>query len=105
MTVREGDPQEGFFTFIHHDWPIEWSGNIAERLEFIASNKPKHERATRNRCIVYVPEALLPAPFIEAERVYSEARRVHFDQLLSIALALVPDAPWSQMETCLVFAR
>ena len=55
-------PPRGFFTLIHHDGPvIEWSDDITERRRVIDRNKPEHERATRHRCIQYIPESMIPA--------------------------------------------
>ena len=51
----------GYYTFIHHRGPlVEWSDNITERHAVIDKDKPEHERATRHRCIVRVPEERLP---------------------------------------------
>ena len=91
----------GWYTFLHHDEPIEWTADLAERLRYIDKEKPAHEQAARRRCIVAVPAARLPAGYGEAWRAYDEAGRVYVEagraaqgELLALALSLVPDAPW-----------
>lgn len=54
--------EPGFFTFVHHEGPlIEWSDDITERIIYIETQKPVHERATRLRCLTRIPEDRLPA--------------------------------------------
>ena len=100
-------PITGWYTFLHHMEPIEWTDDLGERLRYIDRAKPVHELAIRRRCIVAVPEERLPAGYAEArrvyfssrqfyawERVYAEARGAVRGELLALALELVPDAPW-----------
>ena len=52
---------KGWFTLLHHsDHLIEWSDNVMKRIEYINKKKPEHERKTRLRHIVYVPNSLVP---------------------------------------------
>lgn len=110
------EPITGWYTFLHHDQPIEWTHDLAQRLAYIETRKPVHERAIRLRCIVAVPVERLPVGYVEAWwgyveawrgsdearrgsdeawRGYDEARRGSAPKLLALALALVPDAPWN----------
>ena len=121
----------GWFTFVHHDYPVEWSDGIEERYDAIRQTKPVSERATRLQCIVRVPDELVPpvyaqahaasnramaevkrervsvyagqpwtiydqamATYIEARGAYYQARDAVAAEVLSLALRLVPDAPW-----------
>ena len=72
----------GWYTFLPDGDPIEWTADLAERLRYIAAEKPAQERAVRRRV------------HAEARRVHAEARRAVRSELLALALALVPDAPW-----------
>ena len=134
----------GWYTFLHHENPIEWTDDLDERLTYIKRHKPVSEQAIRRRCIVSVPEARLPRAYDEAWRAYAEATRANDEarraydearraydearrayaeatraydeawraydeatrpfhqELVALALALVPDAPWDGRK--LVFA-
>ena len=67
----------GWYTWLHHDIPIEWTDNLDERLRYIEENKPAQEQAIRLAAIVAVPEARVPREFVKAGRVYAKARRVY----------------------------
>lgn len=96
-----------WYTWIHHDTPIEWSDHIQERWEFIRKHKPANEIETRLRCIVEVPSERVPealrtagtaynqaqTAYDQAETAYDQARGAHAPTLLALALELVPDAP------------
>lgn len=130
MTVKATDPRSGFFTFIHHDVPVEYSHNIDNRISFIERDKPPNQRAGRLRYLTYVPEAKVPPEVREAGEAYGRTVDVycsgqapdatahekawdnyanvlqkHRCQLLEIALEIVPDAPWDKAEDCLVFGK
>jgi len=47
MTLHATDPRSGFFRFLHHDMPIEYSANVDERIAYIRAEKPLAERAGR----------------------------------------------------------
>ena len=126
MTIQASDPRSGWFAFVHHTIPIEYSWDIDERLRVILEEKPPHERATRLRCLTYIPRERIPASLRQARWAYEEARRAHEeawwayeeawraykearreewpDNGLSIALAHVPDAPWDHVRHTLVFS-
>ena len=72
MTVKPNDPSSGFFTFVHHDVPIEYSWDIQARINVILHEKPHNEHETRLRCITYVEERLLPPAFVRASLAYSK---------------------------------
>ena len=77
MTVQATDPRSGLFRFLHHDTPLEWSGNVDERLEYIRTEKPAQEVAGRLATILRVPDEMLPPVLQEAERAYEEAQRAY----------------------------
>ena len=51
-------PTKGAFAFVHHKVLSEWSDNIKERIAYIRSDKPKHERKSRLYHLLYldIPE-------------------------------------------------
>ena len=50
-------PRTGWFTLLHHEGPeLENSHNVIERLNFILSDKPEHERLCRLINIIWVSE-------------------------------------------------
>ena len=77
MTVQSTDPRSGFFAFVHHDIPLEYSWDIDERIRVIETRKPPNERATRLRCLTYAPDFKVPAGLHWARRAYDEAGRAH----------------------------
>ena len=116
MALKETDPKSGFFTFIHHQEPVEFSDDITKRIEFIKYTKPGNEVAIRLDCITYIKNP--PIWFrtymearrvhMEANRVYTEANRVYKEanrvytviystnraNMIKLALQLNPTAPW-----------
>ena len=54
-------PANGYFAFVHHEVLCEYSTNIRERVAFIESCKPKHERETRLRHLLYLDPIKCPA--------------------------------------------
>src|SRR3990167_6534357 len=104
MTVQATDPRSGWFTFVHHDRPLEYSWDIEERIQAIVTTKPAHEIATRLRCLAFVPETEIPFATREAQRALDEAQRAAWaDDGLALALRYVPNAPWDLKRKCLVF--
>src|SRR3990167_5159973 len=73
MTLHATDPRSGFFRFLHHDKPIEYSANVDERIAYIRAEKPPAERAGRLAAILRIPDALIPVPVVEAQRASDEA--------------------------------
>ena len=73
MTLHATDPRSGFFRFLHHDKPIEYSANVDERIAYIRAKKPPAERAGRLAAILRIPDALIPVPVVEAQRASDEA--------------------------------
>ena len=73
MTLHATDPRSGFFRFLHHDKPIEYSADVDERIAYIRAEKPPAERAGRLAAILRIPDALIPVPVVEAQRASDEA--------------------------------
>ena len=73
LTVQSTDPRSGLFRFLHHDVPLEWSGNVEGRLGNIRTYKPLAERARRLAAIRRVPDELTPPSLAPAWRAYEEA--------------------------------
>ena len=122
MTIQATDPRSGWFTFVHHDRPLEYSWDIEERIQAIVTTKPTHEIATRLRCLAFVPETEIPFAIREARRALAEAQwdlnearqayegaqraydeAAWTDDGLALALRHVPNAPWDRHRKCLVF--
>lgn len=121
------EPIQGWITFGHHDFPIEWTWNLQTRMRVVDTQKPVHERALRRHCIELVPEHRVPVEFVTAWQVseaareaycggqaagpgsatafqdFGIAREFHAEGLLALALEFVPDAPWNGSE--LVFGE
>lgn len=49
-------PIDGWFTFLHHEVPMEWTYDVRERIYYIRNHKPSHEVATRLRHILRLPD-------------------------------------------------
>ena len=74
MTVQASDPRSGWFRFLHHETPLEWSNNVDERLAYIQQEKPPHEIGGRLAAILRIPDGAAPLALQEAWRAYEEAR-------------------------------
>src|SRR3990167_8728506 len=119
MTLHATDPRSGFFRFLHHDRPIEYSADVDERIAYIRAEKPPAERAGRLAAILRIPAALIPVPVAEAQRASEEAHRAYIvaqrayvdaqraawaDGGLARALSLAPlpeGVKWDSTNTCL----
>jgi len=77
MTVQATDPRSGWFAFVHHDIPIEYSWDIDERIRVIQDEKPAHERATRLGCLTYLPEEVIPETLRRLGRDHGEAGQAY----------------------------
>ena len=44
-----------YYTWLHHETPIEWSDDVNKRKAFIRRMKPKHERLRRFAAIKRIP--------------------------------------------------
>ena len=73
MTVQASDPRSGWFRFLHHRTPLEWSNNVDERLAYIQKEKPPHEVGGRLAAIIRIPDDAVPLALREAWRAYEEA--------------------------------
>ena len=105
----QAGPQEGEFTFLHHDGPVvEKSRNVMERVRYILEVKAKQESEAqilaRLRHIRFVPEELASpyrAAMAEASKAYDaawvEASKA-YDAAVAEAdkeiLALIPNCSW-----------
>ena len=77
MTVQASDPRSGWFRFLHHETPLEWSNNVDERLAYIQKEKPLHEVGGRLAAIIRIPDDVVPLALQEARRAYGEAERAY----------------------------
>ena len=73
--ISTEDARPGFFRFLHHDRPIEWSKDVMERIEYIRTQKPPEEIPGRLAVIRRVPDEAISPGLWEAWRAYGEARR------------------------------
>jgi hypothetical protein len=68
-------PSSGYFTLLHHQGSlVEWSHSIHERIEYIRTSKPLHERDIRLQHIVYIPQHMLPEKLQKAYAEYKKAK-------------------------------
>jgi hypothetical protein len=68
---------KGLAIHCHHDQLIEWCHSYTERVDYINSNKPEHEKATRLRLFKLLPkEAIrdLPKGLVWARAEWGKAR-------------------------------
>ena len=77
MTVQASDPRSGWFRFLHHETPLEWSDNVDERLAYIQKEKPPHEVGGRLAAIIRIPDDAVPLALREAWRACEEARQAY----------------------------
>ena len=114
MTIQSTDAKSGWFRFLHHDQPIEWSGDVEKRLANITAAKPPHEQSGRIAMIRRVPDERVPLELVEARRVYDEAGRAYTeagrscysDNGLALARSLGPfplNVEWNAETKCLIF--
>ena len=67
-------PLAGYFTFVHHGVLFEYSHNIQERVTYILERKPKYERATRLRHLMWLDPARVDLS--EYERMLDSYKKV-----------------------------
>lgn len=67
-------PKGGWFLFIHHDMPLEYSRDIAERVHYIRSWKNPSELSVRFAALQVLPVNKLPAVSEEVRQVCETAR-------------------------------
>ena len=67
-------PDQGLACWVHHEHPIEYCTNFAERLAYIRAEKPAHEQAVRLAALTCLPLDRLPADLIQALTAYGQAR-------------------------------
>ena len=77
MTVQASDPRSGWFRFLHHETPLEWSNNVDERLAYIQQGKPPHEVGGRLAAIIRIPDDAVPLALRATRRAYREAERAY----------------------------
>jgi hypothetical protein len=107
-TTKPGQPDytgpvRGWFCYIHHEIPLEWSEDIRERVQYIHTHKPATEHAMRFACLTAVPTERVPVPLHAARAAYDAAWDAYEDEIHALVAELVPDAPWNGRE--LVFPR
>jgi len=57
-------PKRGWYWFLHHDRPLEWTDDIDERWDYVCEKKPYSELAIRQRWMrpaINVPERVVKA--------------------------------------------
>jgi hypothetical protein len=67
-----GMGESGFFWHVHHDVLLEWSDNIAERIEYIKDMKPEDEVELRLKLLRRV-KGELPEEIIKARNAFEKA--------------------------------
>ena len=75
-------PQTGYFTFLHHEKPVEESSNLFERIDYILADKPVNEIYDRLRHIYPVTAT--------AEKAYQKATAPAWKAVL----AVIPNCAW-----------
>src|SRR3990167_8702237 len=75
MTITAKDARPGFFRFLHHDTPIEWSGDVMKRIEYIRTQKPPKEIPGRLAAMCRVPDEAISSGLWEARWAFEEAER------------------------------
>ena len=95
-------PITGFFFLLHHDRLFEYSSGVAERVEYIKSNKPENEIDIRlwNICL-FPPEKMPPEinkARAELDKVCAELDKAcaELDKACaeSVLFELVPEHSW-----------
>ena len=106
--ISAEDARPGFFRFLHHDQPIEWSRDVINRIEYIQTQKPLKEIPGRLAAICRVPDEMISPRLWKAAQACGEARRAEWpDRGLALALSLGPlpaGVTWDANNTCLSFA-
>ena len=97
-------PQVGYFTFLHHENPVEESSNLFERINYILTDKPKDQIYDRLRHIYPVPATAWKAyqeAKASAEKAYQEAiasaEKAYQEAIASAekaVLAIIPNCAW-----------
>ena len=77
MISVEDDARPGFFRFLHHDQPIEWSRDVINRIEYIQTQKPLKEIPGRLAAICRVPDEMISPRLWKAAQACGEARRAY----------------------------
>ena len=104
MTVQASDPRSGWFRFLHHKTPLEWSDNVDERLTYIQAEKPPHEVGGRLATIIRVPDDAVPLALREARQTFEGAGRAYeeawrtFEEARREAARAYQEAGWASEE-------
>ena len=86
---------------IHHDVLLEYTTNIQERIAYIKSDKPEHERETRLRLMGPVKGALpiavakAGAAYTTAGDAYDKAVRDNAPAIEALHKIECPNCPWN----------
>ena len=68
---------EGFYWHVHHDKLLEWCYDYNERVEYIKTEKPKHERKLRLNLFKPV-RGNLPEDLVKARQEYYKAGQEYY---------------------------
>ena len=88
-------PHSGFACWVHHEIPIEYCTNFAQRIAYIRAEKPAHEQAVRLAALTCLPLDRLPADLIQAWTAYDQAGTASRPLLLALMAELVPAHLWN----------
>ena len=68
-------PTEGWFTFLHHKQPVEYSANVIERRDYVLAHKPSSEQRIRGLACQFLSVEHIPAYLATAWQTYDTARQ------------------------------
>ena len=68
-------PTEGWFTFLHHMEPVEYSSNVLERRDYVHTCKPAHEQRIRGLACQVIPADHIPASLNTAWQALNTAQQ------------------------------
>ena len=66
-------PTEGWFTFLHHKQPVEYSANVIERRDYVLAHKPSSEQRIRGLACQFLSVEHIPAYLATAWQAYATA--------------------------------
>lgn len=90
-------PQSGWFTLLHHNGSlVEYSDNLAERVQFIMKRKPARERLTRLRNIYRLSDEEVEEYLEIRQTAWAEYKRV--EQLALEEYRRAEDRAWEEFE-------
>ena len=68
-------PTEGWFTFLHHKQPVEYSANVIERRDYVLAHKPSSEQRIRGLACQFLSVEHIPAYLDTAWQALDTARQ------------------------------